>query len=202
MISIEGNIGAGKSFLCDLLKKNGITVSKEPIMDWKFGHIDVLDEFYKNPKKYACMFQTLVLRTRVEQVRNIEEGVIERSVASDIIFGSIQYKLGNMDDVEFSVYSYQYKQAVIDTPTILGYIYVKTPTQTCMNRISKRQRIGEGDIPEWYLNELGEAHDTWLNKLDNVLVLDGSKDWTDPVTVKNILLDVKTFISLHIHRNI
>ena len=194
MISIEGNIGAGKSFLCDLLKENGITVSKEPVMDWKFGEINVLDEFYKNPPKYACMFQTLVLRSRVEQVRGIGSGVIERSVASDFVFGSLQYTLGNMDDVEYASYLYQYEQAIKDTPTIHGYIYIKTPVDVCISRITKRHRLEESDIPPWYLEKLGEAHDEWLNKLDNVLVLDGSKDWTDPDTQVAILLASKTFI--------
>jgi len=194
MISIEGNIGAGKSFLCDLLKENGITVSKEPVMDWKFGEINVLDEFYKNPPKYACIFQTLVLRSRVEQVRGIGSGVIERSVASDFLFGSLQYTLGNMDDVEYASYLYQYEQAIKDTPTIHGYIYIKTPVDVCIPRIIKRHRLEESDIPPWYLEKLGEAHDEWLNKLDNVLVLDGSKDWTDPDTQDAILLAAKTFI--------
>lgn len=194
MISIEGNIGAGKSFLCDLLKENGITVSKEPVMDWKFGQINVLDEFYKNPKKYAAMFQTLVLRSRVEQVRDFNECVIERSVASDFLFGSLQYTIGNMDDVEYASYLYQYEQAIKDTPTIHGYIYIKTPTDVCMQRISKRHRVEESDIPSWYLEKLSEAHNKWLNKLDNVLVLDGGKDWTDTETQDVILLAVKTFI--------
>ena len=194
MISIEGNIGAGKSFLCDLLKENDITVSKEPVMDWKFGEINVLEEFYKNPVKYSCIFQTLVLRSRVEQVRGIGSGVIERSVASDFLFGSLQYTLGNMDDVEYASYLYQYEQAIKDTPTIHGYIYIKTPVDVCIARIIKRHRLEESEIPPWYLEKLGEAHDEWLNKLDNVLVLDGSKDWTDPDTQDAILLAAKTFI--------
>ena len=60
------------------------------------------------------------------------------------------------------------------------------------------------EIPEWVkkdFEKLGEAHDTWLNKMNNVLVLDGGKDWTEPDTAENILMAVKTFIKNMIRRD-
>ena len=194
MISIEGNIGAGKTFLCDLLKANDVKVSQEPVNEWKIGKINILDHFYKNPTKYAYVFQTLVLRTRVEQVRGMENCIIERSVQSDGLFGGLQHSLGNMDDVEYASYLYQYEQAIQDTPAITQHIYIKTSIDVCIQRISKRNRGQENKISENYLRKLEMAHERWLNGLDNVLVLNGNADWTDPQSAKSVVSKVKRFI--------
>lgn len=178
MISIEGNIGAGKSTLCQQLRAGGFFTFEEPVVDWIVQGEDVLTAFYQNPVKYACMFQTLVLRTRVEQAKEwkSQRGFVERCVHSDRLFGAMQYRLGNMDPVEYGSYLYQFRQAVQDMPTpIVGHIYLKTSVDTCLARIAKRQRKGEQGITRSYLSLLEEEHDSWLNGLSNVLVLDGEK---------------------------
>ena len=136
LVSIEGNIGAGKSALCRLLKDNEMHVSPEPVMDWNVkgeggAEYNVLKYFYENPSMYACMFQTLILRTRVEQSRKLTHGFIERCVHSDKMFGAMQFERGNMNDVQYATYLYQFRQAIRDTPTIHGHIYLRTDVDTC-----------------------------------------------------------------------
>ncbi len=195
MISIEGNIGAGKSFLCQLLQqKTTLSVACEPVDDWTLGSNNVLDAFYSNPKKYACMFQTLVLRSRVKQTRSSPQ-LVERCVHSDKIFGTLNHALGNMDDVEFAAYLYQYEQAVKDTPLITKYIYVQTPVHICVQRMAMRNRDEEQGVPEWYVRCLQEAHNNWLlTGKPNVLVLDGSEDWKNEKLAANVMEKVRAFV--------
>ncbi len=196
MISIEGNIGAGKSFLCGLLQAANLSVASEPVNDWILGNNNVLAAFYSNPKKYACLFQTLVLRSRVEQVRT-KPTIVERCVHSDKIFATVQHELGNMDDVEYAAYLYQYEQAVKDTPAISKYIYVKTPVNICLQRIASRNREEEnGGVPGWYVERLQQAHDNWLTGNPNVLVLDGAEDWNNPKLASQVVETVKAFYNL------
>jgi len=195
MISVEGNIGAGKSFLCRLLKTHGMSVALEPVQDWTIASTNILDAFYNDPKKYACMFQTLVLRSRVEQVRNAAPlTLLERSVHSDNLFGTMQHQLGNMDDVESAAYQYQFQQAIRDTPPVVKYIYVDTPVTLCMQRMATRDRKEERNVPQWYLTQLKEAHDTWLGNKSNVLVLDGSEDWTQPSVALKVVQIIQSFL--------
>ena len=183
MISIEGNIGAGKSTLCRQLRAGGFFTFEEPVVDWTVQGEDgtshsVLTAFYRNPVKYACTFQQLVLRTRVEQAKEwkSKRGFVERCVHSDRLFGAMQYRLGNMDPVEYGSYLYQFRQAVQDMPTpIVGHIYLKTSVDTCLARIAKRKREGEQGINRSYLSLLEEEHESWLVGLSSVLVLDGEK---------------------------
>ncbi len=192
MISIEGNIGAGKSFLCGLLQQETkLSVACEPVDDWRSNN--VLNAFYSNPKKYACMFQTLVLRSRVEQTR-FSPQVVERCVHSDKIFGTLNHALGNMDDVEFAAYLYQYNQAVKDTPSISKYIYVQTPADICVKRIAMRNRDEEQEVPEWYVRCLNQAHDNWLLPKSNILVLDGSQDWQNKKIAAQVVERVRAFV--------
>jgi deoxyadenosine/deoxycytidine kinase len=71
IISIEGNIGTGKSTFLDNLKKvqeeNIVVVIKEPLDQWlkitdKDGN-SILNNFYQDPHKFSFSFQILVLKT-------------------------------------------------------------------------------------------------------------------------------------------
>ena len=176
--------------MCAILKDHGFTVRVEPVEMWD----NVLTAFYNDPKKYACMFQTLVLRTRVEQLRKISNGFVERCVHSDKLFGTVQHALKNMDDIEYSTYLYQFNQAVTDTETIHGYIYVRTSVDTCIKRICQRNREGEGGISKDYLDLLEAEHDKWLNNEENVLIIDGEADFRSPDVVQKIVRQIKSFM--------
>jgi ABC-type cobalamin/Fe3+-siderophores transport system ATPase subunit len=73
---VEGNIGAGKTTWLDMVRSDTgaehelIEVVPEPVHQWQKspqGH-NMLDLFYKDPKKYAFAFQQFVLVTRMQQV--------------------------------------------------------------------------------------------------------------------------------------
>ena len=70
IVSIDGLIGAGKSTLCDKLHAVGYPVAKEPLQEWTVAGHDLLKTFYDDPQRYAYLFQTHCLRSRVVQVRD------------------------------------------------------------------------------------------------------------------------------------
>ncbi len=200
MVSIDGLIGAGKSTFCDVLAGGGIHVAKEPLKEWVLGDFDLLKTFYASPSRYAYMFQTHCLRSRVEQMRLVEEaalagaapqrvdgvdGVVfmERGVASDKIFADAQFRLGNIEPVEYEAYKYQYRQALRDTMRASARLYVRTSLDTCAKRVASRARDGEGAIDVSYLRLLEELHEEFMEaerlKGTPVLVIDGEKNFLD-----------------------
>ena len=57
VISIEGGIAIGKSTLCEKLEECGYKVFKEGLDEWG----NVLDLFYKDPKRNCYLLQTAIL---------------------------------------------------------------------------------------------------------------------------------------------
>lgn len=105
LLSIEGNIGAGKTTFLRLLNENlglPFEIVPEPVDDWQHfsgetQNINLLELFYKEPKKYGYIFQSFCFYSRLKnwtqnQHKFKEEILIfERSIYSDkfIIFTTI-----------------------------------------------------------------------------------------------------------------
>lgn len=97
VISIEGNLGAGKSSLLSLF--NFATI-KEPVDEWQtMSGGDILKNFYENPKRWAFTFQLHALHSRSllwnktisEEPQKLHFS--ERSPLADRhIFGEIMYR--------------------------------------------------------------------------------------------------------------
>ena len=99
VLSLEGNIGAGKSTILNALerqlgKDSGWLFLKEPVHIWetiqdKDGK-SILCKFYENPSKYAFSFQVMAFITRYQELKRMLKenpdckGIIcERSLEAD-----------------------------------------------------------------------------------------------------------------------
>ena len=189
IVSIEGNIGAGKStFLKSLekhvydsrMKNNNInfTISfvTEPVKDWmglttKDG-ISMLQNFYDNPTKNAFAFQILALsaicKDHHEMIRihkeNRVQGVMitERSVTSTSrVFTEMLHQKGYISEVEKISYVQMYNEVAQDiSPSLI--IYIQSNPDVCLFRVTNRARDGENNISMQYLTELHEAYEHWI----------------------------------------
>ena len=77
LISIEGNIGTGKSILDKILKEKfnrntNVKFLQEPVDQWlKLTDSDgtnILDKFYKDQKRWSYSFQMNAFITRVKDI--------------------------------------------------------------------------------------------------------------------------------------
>jgi len=202
IIAFEGNIGAGKSTLISILQEKlkflqSIEFVLEPVDEWekindKNGE-NILQKFYENPKKYAFSFQLLVLMSRYKMIKDkiscqsyqsyssCKNKIIlcERSVLTDHkVFAKMLYDKGYIDDIEYDIYKYN-ENIVKKELNFVKYIYLRTSPVKCMERINKRNRIGE-NISFEYVKLCEKYHDdVLLNKnseKNNVLVIDGDHD--------------------------
>ena len=126
IISIEGNIGTGKStFLENLESKiytnqkqsKSILFLKEPVDIWESikdenGHT-ILEKFYKDQRRYAFTFQVMAYISRLSLLkRAIKENpeckviIIERSLIADKnIFMQMLYDDGQVEQMEYEIYN-------------------------------------------------------------------------------------------------
>ena len=79
VFSIEGNIGAGKSTLIDILKQklyndDSIIFVSEPLDMWQTiqdeNGVNMLTKFYEDQDKYAFSFQVMAFATRLLKMKN------------------------------------------------------------------------------------------------------------------------------------
>jgi len=182
--SCEGNIGAGKTtFLAhiELITKNNskkIVVLREPVDIWntvcdKAGQ-NIIENFYKDPQKYAFPFQILAFTTRLQMLKTTiasnpecEIIICERSLYADgNIFAKMLYDDGLIDYLSYQIYMKMYENAIDEFP-LDGVIYLAISPEECARRVIKRNRPGEEKIKIDYLTKCDEYHKTWLSGVND-----------------------------------
>ena len=177
LISIEGNIGSGKTTIIEQMQKrinnNKILFLREPVDLWESIKDNegegILVKFYKDPAKYAFPFQVMAYATRLSMIRNMIKNnpecqiiICERSLDADKnIFAKMLYKDGLIDEVCFQIYNKFYTE-YSDDFNLKGIIYIDADPDICFERIKKRARNGEGNIELNYLEKCKKFHKKWL----------------------------------------
>ena len=225
IISVEGNIGSGKSTLVSEMKEalptlfNGqIYFLQEPVDEWEkicdTNGESIITKFYNNQKKYAFSFQMMAyisrLKTLTELINKIPQDSIiicERSVWTDKnIFAKMLYEDNNIEEINYIIYNKWFEFFMRET-TLGGIIYLNTDPETSFKRVLKRSRDGE-NIPIEYLEKCHYYHSEWFKSIDEPLLTlnDIDKedsvltdDWIKSITnfIKNIQSDKKNLFNRH-----
>ena len=211
IISIEGNIGSGKSTLVAELEKNYNDVLyvgflPEPVDIWSTikdeNGITILENFYGNNEKYAFQFQMMAYISRLSIIKNaLKENkykfiITERSLYTDAnIFAKMLYDDKKITQIEYTIYKMWFDEFINDIP-INKIVYVKADPIVSHSRVIKRNRLGE-NIPLSYLEKCHEYHESWLNisKYD-MITLDGNADIIkNPEIMIQWIEQIKQFIN-------
>lgn len=199
IISIEGNIGSGKSTIVHNLKKyskSDYIFVQEPVDEWKticdeHGE-SILSHFYKDNKQYSFQFQMMAYISRLKILHDIIKTnpnaiiITERCLFTDKnVFAKMLYESCNMTKIEYDIYNKWFDTFISDIP-ITGIFYVKTTPEICEERIKRRNRDGE-TIPLKYLNTCHLYHENWLNSIDiPVTYYDGNININDDNIISTI----------------
>ena len=195
IISIEGNIGSGKSTFVKALQtyfnktdeiNKKIYFLQEPVNIWETiknnDGENIIECFYKNQDKYAFSFQMMAYISRLSLLRKaVREGYdyifTERCVNTDRnVFAKMLYDSGKIEKINFEIYTKWFDE-FIEEFNNFHYIYIKTNPEKALERINKRARPGE-TIPLEYLKECDKYHNNWLETIEstNIITLDGNID--------------------------
>lgn len=218
IISIEGNIGSGKTTIIDKLTKHfenddSLIFLREPVDIWEnIKDIDgknILQKFYENPEEYAFSFQIMALTTRLELIKNkINENpdcsviICERSLEADKeIFAKMLYGDNKIKNIDYQIYNQLYNEFTKKYQA-KGIIYLETTPDVCYERMGKRNRLGEEGVTLDYLKECNKYHTNWLGNPSglgskNVLKIDANEnvsDEEDDIIGMKWIEDIKEFI--------
>lgn len=182
IISIEGNIGSGKSTLIEELKTRyannpEIIFLQEPVDLWQSIYQEsdgktMLELFYENQSKYSFAFQVMAYMSRLRMIKEeVEKAMIngkvntivmERSMEADReIFAKMLYEDGLIEECMYKIYELMSNDGLKEFSTD-GVIWLNTPPHECHKRIASRARHGEESIQIDYLIKCDHYHRDWL----------------------------------------
>jgi deoxyadenosine/deoxycytidine kinase len=162
-ITVEGNIGAGKTTLSHLLAKhyNARLVLEE------FADNPFLAKFYEQPKQYAFPVELFFMAERYKQLKDMVQSkdLFQSITVSDYLFTKcLLFAKVNLPEEEFRLYQKLFdiihQQLVF--PDII--IYLHAPVQKLQQNIRKRNRSYELNIPDAYLFSLQETYTSYIKQ--------------------------------------
>ena len=162
-VTIEGNIGAGKTTLAHILSKH---YNARLILE-EFADNPFLPKFYENPDQYAFPVELFFMAERYKQLKDLlqTKDMFQSITVSDYLFTKcLLFAKVNLLNDEFRLYQklFDIINPQIIQPDIL--IYLHTPVSKLKENIKKRNREYEQSIPNDYLFQLQETYSQYIKQ--------------------------------------
>lgn len=162
-ITIEGNIGAGKTTLAHLLSRH---YNARLILE-QFADNPFLPKFYENPKLYAFPLELFFMAERYKQLKDLvhTKDLFHQFTISDYLFTKcLLFAKVNLPEEEFRLYQklFEIIHQQITQPDLL--IYLHAPVQKLQENIKKRQRVYEQSISDEYLFNLQQTYTHYIKQ--------------------------------------
>ena len=163
-IGIAGNIGAGKTTLCEKLGEHfGWDIQYESTDNNPY-----LEDFYDDMKRWSFNLQVYFLNNRYRQLLQILNGektvIQDRTIYEDAhIFAPNLHQMGLMSARDFNNYFDLFKlmTSQVKPPDLM--IYLKSSIPTLVQHIQSRGRDYETTMSLDYIKKLNERYDKWID---------------------------------------
>jgi deoxyadenosine/deoxycytidine kinase len=169
-ISIEGNIGAGKTSLATRISND---YNAKLILE-QFEDNSFLPKFYKEPDKYAFPLELSFLAERFEQLKQqlTARDLFKTFTVSDyFIIKSFIFARKNLPDDTFGLYKklFDIISDSLPKPDLLVYLYLNV--DNLLKNIHQRGRDYELNIKSEYLTKIQESYLDYIRKQSNLRVV-------------------------------
>ncbi|RYZ77526.1 MAG: deoxynucleoside kinase, partial [Proteobacteria bacterium] len=162
-ITIEGNIGAGKTTLANLLSKH---YNARLILE-EFADNPFLPKFYANPQQFAFPLELFFMAERFKQLKELlsQKDMFQQLTISDYLFTKcLLFAKVTLPDDEFRLYQrlFDIIHQQLVQPDLL--IYLHAPVNRLQANIKKRNRSYEQNIPDDYLFSIQETYTHYIKQ--------------------------------------
>jgi len=175
-ISIEGNIGAGKTTLVGKIAED---FNAKTVLE-RFADNPFLPKFYKDQNRYAFPLEMSFLADRYQQISDdlAQFDLFKDFIVADYhIFKSLIFAKVTLAEDEFRLYKTLFDIIYKEMPKPDLYIYLYQNTERLLHNIKRRGRSYEQEIPAEYLEKINNGYLDYIKtqKDLNVLVIDVSE---------------------------
>ncbi|MEY8863272.1 2-amino-4-hydroxy-6-hydroxymethyldihydropteridine diphosphokinase [Tenacibaculum singaporense] len=174
-IAIEGNIGAGKTSLANMMSDE----FNAKIVLERFADNPFLPKFYNDNERYAFPLEMSFLADRYQQLSDdlAQFDLFKNFIVSDYyIFKSLIFAQVTLHSDEYKLYrkmfDLMYKE--ITKPDL--YVYLYQNTERLLENIKKRGRDYEQNIEASYLQKIHDGYSNFIKTQPdlNILIIDVS----------------------------
>ncbi len=194
-LTIEGNIGAGKTSLAQLISKE---FNAKLILE-RFADNPFLPKFYEDMERYAFPLEMSFLADRYQRLQDdiAQFDLFSDFVVSDYdVFKSLIFAKVTLQDDEFALYKKVFDLMYRNLVKPGLYIYLYQNTERLLQNIKNRGRDYEQKIPPEYLNKINQGYLQFIKsrtdfnvKIIDVSELDFVENRTDFVKILQEICD-------------
>lgn len=162
-ITIEGNIGAGKTTLAQLLSRH----FKARLILEEFADNPFLPKFYEQPAQYAFPVELFFMAERFKQLKELlqQQNLFQELTISDYLFTKcLLFAKVTLPPDEFRLYQRLFDiihQQLIQ-PDLL--VYLHAPVEKLQANIKSRNRAYEQNITSEYLERIQETYTHYIRQ--------------------------------------
>lgn len=162
-VTIEGNIGAGKTTLAHLLSRH---FNARLILE-EFADNPFLPKFYEDPQQYAFPLELFFMAERYKQLKELigQKDMFQTVTISDYLFTKcLLFAKVNLPEDEFRLYQrlFEIIHQQLVQPEIL--VYLHAPVSRLQENIKRRARPYEQKIPNEYLFSIQETYTHYIKQ--------------------------------------
>lgn len=172
-VSIEGNIGSGKTSLVDRLS---VELGGKKILE-QFADNPFLPLFYQDPERYAFSVELFFMTERYKQLQGelTAPDLFNEHIISDFFFiKSLLFARKNLMPEEYKLYQQLFSVLNNTFPNPDLMVYLHRDTSHLLENIRKRNRPYEQEIEAEYLLKIQNSYFEYLRNITSfpVLILD------------------------------
>lgn len=164
-ICIEGNIGTGKTTLCELIQQR----DQCKLILEEFADNPFLKYFYEDPERYSFTVELFFLTERHKQLKNdlLQPDLFITYYLSDYcLIKSLLFAKNNLkQEEEFKLYNKLYNSLSNDFRKPDRILYIHRPINIIQKQIKARGRSYELEIPDAYLQSIEEMYFQYFQTL-------------------------------------
>lgn len=199
-ITIEGNIGAGKTTLSTMIAKE---FNAKLILE-QFADNPFLPKFYKNPERYSFPLELSFLAARYKQlnseIRNTD--LFKSFTIADYYFAkSLIFAQSNLPADEFNLYRQLFDIIYKQLPYPDIFVFLHVSVDRLIANIKKRGRDYEQNIQADYLKQIQDCYFSFFKSVTEFPVVIIDCNSTDFVSNTEDYKKIKQLIFNTHHKN-
>jgi deoxyguanosine kinase len=183
---IEGNIGAGKTTLAEMISRD----YNAQLVTENFAGNPFLQKFYSDPKNYAFTLEMSFMAERYSQLMNELQNrdlFKDFAIADYYFMKSLIFASVTLSDEEYALYRKFFNIIYYRMPRPDLYVFLYKETPNLQKLIKKRGRDYELSIEDSYLDKITKAYFNYFKQqtefpvvivdTNNIDFVENSKDY-------------------------